>query len=113
LSLTTILYPPPTAEGFEEWAYQHYLHHQAIIQAAKQVFNVLMPLENIYPINLNDMSTWLENHQNQHNSMDSLCNIPGNDLIDVDFTKKIEADAWFQVHWQEHQGVASVLGLGT
>lgn len=113
MSLTTILYPPPTERGFDEWTWQHFNHHQAIIQAANVKFGVSLTLNQIYPLNENDISTWLDNHQNMHYQMNQLCNVQSNDLGDVDFKDSKQAAAWFQIHWQEHQGCAGVLGLGT
>lgn len=111
MSLAAILYPPPEERGFDEWTFQHLAHHQAIITAARQVKGATLTLENIYPVSPNNLEQFLYLHQEMHNAQNALLGINGNDLSSTDFKNKKEADAWYYLHWTEHQSAASQLGL--
>ena len=109
--LASIRYPPPTPEGWKEWTWNHLVHHQAIIYAAKTVKNVDLTQYNIWPFNPDDAENWLLQHQNFHNDMDTLYQVNGSDLSTLDFTNKRDVDAWLFTNFQEHADVAQLCGL--
>jgi hypothetical protein len=111
MSLAQILYPAPTKHGFEEWAYQHYIHHQTIIDAIRTKKNLQLQLYPIYPFSLNNSSNWLEQHQAMHTAMDGVYKVIGADLSVVDFNSKPQMDAWFYLNYIEHRSVAQATGL--
>lgn len=112
MSLAQIVYPPPTAHGFTEWSFWHYQHHLAIIAAAKTKGFALNQYQ-IWPIDPNNMQTFLEQHQSMHDEMNAASGVFGSDLQDLDFSNKKIVDAWFYTQYVEHQSVASFLGGGT
>ena len=44
--------------------------------------------------------------------MDSIANVAGNDLQDLDIQNKKKSDAWFYSNYVEHASVAQFLGGG-
>ena len=110
MSLAMLLYPPPTDRGLDEWMFHHVQHHQAIIDTIQKVKGVTLPLYQIYPFNQRHAVDWLEQHAQQHDDMDGALGIVGNDLGDVDFNNKSQADSWFFLHFTEHRDVAYALG---
>jgi len=111
MSLAQIIYPPPTPRGFQEWAFQHYAHHLAIISAANAQ-GIPLREYNIWPIEEKDIGSWLQRHQQMHNEMNAMAGVSGNDLEDVDFKDKKKVDAWYYLQFVEHQSVAAFLGNG-
>jgi hypothetical protein len=111
MGLAQIIYPRPTENGFQEWAWDHYQHHLAIIQQAARLGYVLNQ-RRIWPVNQQNMQDFLLEHQEMHNEMDAIANVQGSDLQDIDFKDKKKLDAWFYLQYIEHQSVAQFLGGG-
>lgn len=106
-----LLFPPPTAQGMEEWFHAHLLHHQAIIDAVAQTKGIQMPLYNIYPVNEKHMDVWLPVHQQQHNDLAAYLGVPVQDLQGTDFKDRKKREAWFYSHYVQHQIAGQLSGL--
>lgn len=115
MSLAHILYPPPTKGGFQEWALQHFAHHQAIINGVKQKMDIVLPMRLIYPIvdpkNKAQINVFLEEHATMHADMAGPLSIQTNDLSDVDFENPKQTASWMNLHYFEHLAAATNLGL--
>ena len=111
MSLAQIILPPPTPRGMDEWGFAHAQDHLAIIHAAANKGYQLTSYP-IWPIPPNDMSTWLQNHQALHSDMCAMAGVIGNDIQDIDFKDKKQAEVWFWLQWNEHNSVHSFLGQG-
>jgi hypothetical protein len=111
MGLAQVVYPRPTEQGFTEWSFDHYQHHLAII---KQAANLGYQLNEyrIWPITPDSMKDFLDQHQQMHAEMNAVANVQGSDLQDIDFKDKKKSDAWFYIHYVEHQSVAAFLGGG-
>jgi hypothetical protein len=111
MGLAQIIEPPPTKHGLDEWAFHHWAHHQAIINAAFSVKGVRLQLYQIWPIDPHNLEGWLDLHQQQHSDMNQLYGVIGADLSSVDFTNPKEAQAFFNLNYLEHQSVAQRCGV--
>lgn len=111
MSLASVLYPGPTQHGLEEFFWANYQHHLALIEAVKQTFGTTMEQFQIYPAGLNPGEEWARQHQRQHDVMNNILGIPGNDLSVVDFKDKKAFDSWAWNHFQMHVAAASLCGL--
>jgi hypothetical protein len=111
MGLAQIIYPRPTPQGFEEWVWDHYQHHIAIIQRA-QVLGYKLNQYNIWPVRQENLKDFLDQHQQMHTEMNAIANVQGGDLQDLDFKDKKKADAWYYIQYVEHQSVAQFLGGG-
>jgi hypothetical protein len=111
MSLAQILYPPPTKEGMEEWFQAHARHHEAIVAAFKQTRGVQLDSLGLYPVNVKDLSDWLQRHQQMHTAMGQLAGVQGTDLSGLDLNSKTSSDSWFFQHFLQHQGVSQACGL--
>ena len=109
--LASVVYPAPTPQGFTEWVFSHYVHHQAIISAVQQTKGIHLVLYDIYPFNDRNLDNWLQQHQSQHTDMTSVFGINGVDLTNLDFKDRRQLDAWMDLHYREHLAVASDCGL--
>jgi hypothetical protein len=113
MSLSQVIYPPPTKNGWQEWAFAHYQHHLAILTAMREVKNADLPLYNIYPFDSHNPQGWLEQHQQQHFDFENILGVQGNDLTSVDFTNKKQLDGWLFLNYTSHQSAAAILGQNT
>jgi DNA-binding GntR family transcriptional regulator len=111
LSLPQLRHPPDTKNGFDEWSFQHFAHHQAIIAAAQSGKNTRLTLYNIWPFSFDNAQNWLLQHQAQHNDMNALYKQSGSDFTSVDFRDKRALDAFFDLHFREHQAIAALCGV--
>lgn len=114
MSLAHIKYPNPGRGGIEEWAIKHYAQHRAIVSGLLSQLNVNVPVRMIYPVDWNSeaqIAIFLEQHQSMHNDMNGPLNIPGNDLSNVDFKSKKQADAFYELNYFEHLAAVTNLGL--
>lgn len=111
MSLAQILYPPPTAQGMEEWFQAHARHHDAIITAFQTSRGVVLDNLGLYPVNEKDLSDWLQRHQRMHNAMTQVAGVQGTDLTGLDLNSKARSDQWFFQHFLQHQAVSQLCGV--
>lgn len=110
-SLAAVLYPPPTKQGWNEFAHANFQHHLAIRTAITQVRGVLPTPYRIWPVSEFDFHDWEEQHQQEHTLMCQLLGISSQDLSDYDQKDKTKRDAWHFAHFIQHQAAATILGL--
>lgn len=110
MSLAHLLYPAPTPQGMEEWFFQHHQHHLAILGAMKANKGIELDSFPLYPVNVQQLQTWLETHQQMHNAMTEALGISGFDLSGLDLKDKAKSDNWFFQHYLQHQSVGEVCG---
>ena len=111
MGLAQIIYPRPAESGFQEWAWDHYQHHLAIIKQAS-VKGFSLNQYRIWPVTQENIQDFLDQHQQMHDEMDQIANVQGANLQDIDFKDKKKVDAWYWLNYVEHQSVASFLGGG-
>lgn len=112
MSLAALLYPGPTDQGLEEFFFANYQHHLALIDAVQMSKGVLMPLFQIYPVVYSDnISSWEEQHQKQHNLLAQHLGVDSQDLTGIDFNDKSGFDAWVQTHFLQHQAAGQLCGF--
>jgi len=111
MGLAQIIYPRPTPNGFQEWSWDHYQHHLAIIGQAKTA-GFSLNQYNIWPVTQENLKDFLDLHQQMHTEMNAIANVQGSNLQDLDFKDKKKTDGWYFLNYVEHQSVASFLGGG-
>lgn len=111
MSLAQVVFPPPTKTGMEEWAFAHFQHHIAIIEATLAIKNVRLNLYQLYPFNEHATADWLRQHQEAHNEFNAVYGVNGNDLSSVDFKNKKQKDAYFWLNFNEHRNVGKLCGV--
>jgi len=110
LPLVNILFPAPTSQGLEEWAFHNWQHSKLVRAELAAKKNIQVDLTNIYPFNPNAPDVWLQAEQSFHNSMNAALNTIGVDLSETDFSDKKQADAFFWSHFNEHRNWEQRLG---
>ena len=111
MSLAQLILPPPTVTGFDEWGFAHFQHHLAIISAIAQQKQIRLPVQQIWPVSLRNVETWLEAHQFMHNEMNAVLKVQGNDLSTFDWRDDKQREGFFYLNFQEHRSCAQNVGL--
>lgn len=115
MTLATILYPPPTDHGWDEWMLANDLHHKALIDAinASRGTNLTMP-QPIWPVEIGSeeqMRVWSRVHLDLHNDINAALGIPGQDIGSPNFKDKRALDGWTYIHFTMHQSSAQLAGV--
>lgn len=111
MALATLYNVPTTPEEFNIFSFANSDEHTNIVRALIVQYNVPSPVYVLDPLPLQDMGTWLEQHQILHNIMNGVLGTNSNDLTDVDFKDQDQLAEWIWLHAQEHFTAAGLLGL--
>ena len=111
MPLPHVLYPPSGPGGFETWLFWHWQHHQAVIDAVRQQFSIILPTYVIDPMPTNDFYGWALRHQNYHGDVNGLLGVDGTDLQTTDFGNKEQRELWIWLNLQEHRAWGAELGV--
>jgi hypothetical protein len=110
MSLAGVLLPSPTKNGWKEWSFHNFQHHQGINLVLQQERGIVSPFYRLWPVGDKDFQDWLAQHQYAHNFFNSALGLAGQDLSSLDLKDRTKRDDWFEVHFLEHLAVAQTLG---
>jgi hypothetical protein len=102
---------PDTDKGFKEWLTWHYNDHLAIHAAVQAQYGYNTNISILDPLDPNDITTWLDNHQNMHNDFNGVLGTQGQDLSDVDFKNQSQRTQWLFLNFEEHRAAHLALAL--
>lgn len=102
---------PTTPEEFHVWSFNHMAHHRDVANQLTADGATGLPVYVLDPINLDDPSTFLWQHQEMHNYTDALLGIAGYDLTSVNFNDPQQLAAWIYLNAQLTYQEAAALGV--
>ncbi len=102
---------PDTDKGFDEWLQWHYQDHLAIHAAVQAQYGINTPIYVLDPLDPQDISTWLDNHQNMHNDFNAVLGNQAQDLSSVDFKNTQQRTEWLFLNFMEHKEAHLSLGI--
>lgn len=106
------LYNVPTApELLQQFSFENADSHNLIIRAILAKTGIQLELYQLDPIPRNDLGDWAYRHQAMHNAMNTILNVSGNDLTEVNFADKGELETWIFLHAAEHVQAHQELGI--
>lgn len=111
VSLAQVLYPAPTPQGLQEWSFNHFAHHQAIVDGLLTAKGVSTQLYRIWPVDFQKIDDWALQHQMQHDEMSAALGFAGTDLSQFNYQNQKQFDAWLFEHYTQHQIAGQLLGL--
>ena len=102
---------PDDESSVEQWVLAHSTDHDEIRQAllAQNIAN--LPNYVLYPINFREWDTFGQKHQKTHDEVNSVLNLPGQDLSTLDFENRQKFNEWHQQHFSEHLHMRDALGI--
>lgn len=112
MPVASIFNIPESPESLAQWSFPHMDHHRNLNNYLEQKFTVQLPLYPLDPVNPNDMSTWLYQHQQLHTLQNQLLNINGQNLLEVDWNDPTQRAEWVFLNATEHQKAALATGVG-
>jgi hypothetical protein len=100
---------------WQQWAFNHAAIHYAIFNRipsfiAPRVINGLQNF-SLYPMDTNNISYWLYQHQTMHNQTNVVLGTTGYDLLSLDLGDSDVVQEWLQLNGDEHQRFNAVLGV--
>lgn len=101
---------PHTAEEWLIWAWHHRDSHDRIRRGIKTTYGVDLTSYQIEPINPNDMGSFLQRNASLHGDMNATLGLQSTNLLDANFQKPNELEAWIKLHAQEHYFAETKLG---
>lgn len=109
-SIAQVRYPPPTEKGWEEWAWAHAQHHDAIERGLAEKLGVQPVRYLLYPFFEKDMARWVRDHVAAHSRFCQLLSVSGQDLSGLDLHDKLKRDSWLWQNHNEHLAAGQRLG---
>ena len=110
MALADIFNIPSAPADMALWSFAHADHHRQLNAAALAQKNVLLAEYILDPVNLEDPSVFLNQHQAMHNAVDSLYGVAGYDLTDVDWSDPSQRAGWIWLNAQLHRAEAAATG---
>lgn len=110
MGLAQIFWLPQTPEDWALWSFAHASFHHDVDQAVARIYGKTLPEFALDPFNPKD-SSWLYNHQFNHNARNTVLGIQGTDLTNLDISDESSLLDWIASHAAEEQYAAQVLNL--
>ena len=110
MSLAQLLELPRNEAEWAMWSFAHASFHHDVDQAVARTYSVTLPEYALDPFNPKD-TTWLYNHQINHNARNVVLGIQGYDLTSLDLSDEGSVLDWINLHASEEQYAAQVLNL--
>src|SRR5436189_3252842 len=111
MAMLTISTAPETTNDLAVWSFAHMAHHRDIIRLVMEQKQQILHEYVLDPFDPEQMSSWLEQHQQMHNEMNRALGLGGYDLSEVDWKDKSRLQAWIKAHFDEHVRVGQSIGL--
>lgn len=111
MSVAALYNSPTTEEEFHRWSFDHLAHHRDEVNQLGTDGAPGLPVYILDPINTDDTTTFLYQHQDMHNNTDALTGVGGYDLTSVDLSNSQQIAGWVYLNAQMHYNEATVLGV--
>ena len=111
-SLAGVFNVPTDPEEFFTWTGTHAEHHREISRRLQAITGIPQAEFILDPVDPNNMGTFLQQHQDLHNTMNTLL---GNqtvfDLSEADINDPGKWGSWIDLNATEHRAIALALGI--
>ena len=111
MSIASLFQAPRNPQEFAEWSFANMAHHRDVFAAIYRLGGIQLEEFAIDPIDSNDVSLWLYQHQAMHDQQNAVTGIAGYNLTGVDWSDPEDLRAWISQHADEHFRIATVLGV--
>lgn len=102
---------PREPSEWVRWSYHHRDSHARIRDAIQKQKGVSLVDYQLDPISQEDIRGWLQRNSQSHSDMLGALNIQAEDLLDVDFSDLKQAEAWTNLHYQDHYNAENALRI--
>ena len=109
--LVALLNSPRTTAEWAIFSFAHKQSHLAIAAAVSSRDGTVLAEYLLDPIPQEDLPNWLARNQEAHNDMNGAIGAQSSDLLDTDLSDEQQKEAWFYLHFLEHQTAEQKLGI--
>jgi len=103
--------PPNSPEELDRWAFHNSTAVTAINNAIKAQYGITLAQYQLYPLLVQDPSNWLNWNSLAHSAFNSVLNLTGHNIQDVDFDDIDQLEAWVNLVYQELLAACNKLGI--
>ena len=111
MPLADLVVPPLRPDLLNLFSFSNQDHHRLINKAIFTKFSKTLAEYVLDPMLPRDIDEWLDLHQRMHFAQNSVLNIQGYNLTDVDWKDPKQLEEWTAMHYQEHVAAAKILGI--
>ena len=104
---------PDGPAELDRWAFHNRAQIDLIRAGIQAQKGVNLTQYQLYPLDLDNPGTWLENNQQAHNDFNAALGTQGADLTEVNFDNANEREAWVWLEHQEHSIAETALGIAS
>lgn len=110
MSIANLFNVPSDPASWNIFSFSNQDSHRQIIRALR-TNGTIIPDYILDPIPPENPAGWLQTHQAAHAAFTGVLGISGNDLSDLDVTKRDQVESWVRIHAVEHMQAAQILGI--
>jgi len=105
VGLQDLLKRPTSEREQRDWDWSHRQHTELVRQAvqAQTKPSLNLPIYQLEPVDWAKPRYFLELNATSHQDINGALGLPGVDLETVDLTNPGQRDAWYELHYMEHQ----------
>ena len=102
---------PDGPAELDRWAFHNRAQVDLIRAGIQAQKNVNLTQYQLYPVDLDNPGTWLENNQQAHNDFNQVLGLQGHDIEFVDFNNRAQLEAWVALAYMELFDASAALGV--
>ena len=111
MGLAEIRNVPNTPEDIASWSFSHLANHRDINRVILATKQIRIDEYMLDPFDPENMTQWLDLHQQMHNEQNKALGIAGYNLSDVDWQDEQARSQWIWAHADEHARASQILGV--
>lgn len=109
--LANLLNSPNSDAEWAIWGFAHKDSHDLIRQAIQKKYGVNLDQYVLFPIDRDEIGTFLNNNQQAHDDFNGVLGTRGSDLLEVNLNDAAQKQSWIYLHYQEHYTASNALGV--
>lgn len=109
--LARLLNVPQNNDDWESYFYDNRNQVIEIRQAILKQFSVNLTEYILYPVQKNDLQAFLLNNAQSHTDFNSVLDLQGADLLNVNFNDREQLEAWIYLNYQELFDASQALNI--
>lgn len=111
MSLNQLLFLPENDRDLKAWFFYHQAEHLRIRTAIQQQGHLNLPIYVLDPVDMQHIDRWLNDHQSAHNDFNAALGLASNDLTSVNFSDRLQRNAWAFYNYEEHLAACQALKI--
>lgn len=111
MPLVNLINTPKNPQDWEYWSWNNRDQINSINQAIQVQGNINLPEYDLYPINFDKFTEWLERKSQAHQDFNAVLGLQSSDLKDVNVKDEKQLQGWIFLGYQELYSASAALGI--